>query len=153
VIEACIVNHNCSQFSELALRSLVATNRGAGVHVSVVDNHSTDPGVDALREATDALGARFVLARWPAESARVNSHGEVLRDFVLDHSGAEFYLFVDADVVFTRRPPWRTHLLAGAARRRAPHGQRPLVGGSPSAVRATARQAKVGLNSLFENPS
>ncbi len=45
-----------------------------------------------------------------------------------------------------RRSPRRAHVLARAARRRAAHRERPLVGRTPPPVRAAARQAKVGLN-------
>ncbi len=100
MIEACIVNHNCSQFSELALRSLLATNGGVDLRVTVLDNHSADPGIEALREAANALGATVTLSRWPAAASSVNSHGDVLRDFIRGRPEAELFLFVDADVVF-----------------------------------------------------
>lgn len=101
VIEACIVNHNTSPFAELALRSLMATSRDAELEVTVVDNHSTDDGLSALRAAADSHSARFLESRWPSPRSRVNSHGDVLRDFVLSLADAELLLFVDADVVFT----------------------------------------------------
>jgi hypothetical protein len=102
VIDACIVNHNTSSFAELALRSLMATNDVKDLRVTVIDNESTDEGLAALVSAAEALGARFSMSSWPSASTTVNSHGEVLRDFVLAASDdTEGFLFVDADIVFT----------------------------------------------------
>jgi hypothetical protein len=108
-VEACVVNHNTSEFAELALRTLVATHQqrlAAGqLRVSVVDNHSTDEGLSDLVAAARKLGATFQRSRWPAATAPVNSHGDVLRDFVAAHHQATHVLFVDADVVFTAPDP------------------------------------------------
>lgn len=102
MIEAVIVNHNTSPFAELCLRTLaqVVPALDEPVAVTVMDNHSTDAGVDGLRTAAAALDAAFVLSRWPASEAKVNTHGDVLRDFVLARPGADRYLFLDADIVF-----------------------------------------------------
>lgn len=40
MIQAVVVNHNTSMFTELALRSLVATNDCSDVRLTVVDNGS-----------------------------------------------------------------------------------------------------------------
>lgn len=102
VVEAVIVNHNTSLFSELALRSLVASEEadpcGAHVRVTIRDNHSDDQGLDALRAAAVSLGADFEPSRWPAGQGPVNGHGDVLRDFVLDHPDASHFLFLDCDI-------------------------------------------------------
>jgi glycosyltransferase involved in cell wall biosynthesis len=101
VVEAVIVNHNTSLFAELALRSLVASvDQGKDVcdlHITVVDNHSTDD-TSTLRDVIDATGATFELSRWPAVEGGPNTHGDVLRDFVLAHPGADYFLFVDSDI-------------------------------------------------------
>lgn len=99
------MNHNTSAFSELCLRSLVATHPpGQGelqLHVTVADNHSTDDGVDNLRTAALELGAEFELTPWPASTTPLNSHGDVLRRFVLREQEASYFLFLDCDIVFT----------------------------------------------------
>lgn len=51
LVRAAIVNHNTSLFSELALRSLLASHdhdTGVDLDVTVLDNHSSDEGVDRL---------------------------------------------------------------------------------------------------------
>jgi len=100
-IEACIVNHNSSPFSELALRTLVATHgklvSSRHLAVTVVDNHSADEGLEDLRTACSQLGATFELSSWPLADATVNSHGDVMRDFVATRPDATHYLFVDTD--------------------------------------------------------
>ena len=108
LIEAVIVNHNTSLFAELALRSLVATSGEPGepyrLAVTVMDNHSADdtgPLVDAVLE----LGAQFQLSRWPAAGVNLNSHGDVLRDFVLARPEADYFLFIDSDIDFESDRP------------------------------------------------
>ncbi len=106
VIEACIVNHNTSPYAELALRSLVAMHAAPGgpaeLRVTVVDNHSTDEGFSELESAAREVGATLERSRWPAARSWVNSHGDVLRNFVLTHPDPDYFLFVDSDIVFDR---------------------------------------------------
>lgn len=87
------------------MRSLTATHSGwlntGRLRITVVDNHSSDEGLAELKAACRELNAGFRLSRWPAAESTVNSHGDVLRDFVVDHPGATHFLFVDADVCFT----------------------------------------------------
>lgn len=100
-IEAIIPNHNTSAYAELALRSLSYFNYGIeGLSVTVMDNHSVDD-VEPLKQAAHALGAAFETSRWPVATRSVNSHGDVLRDFVLSRPDCDAYLFVDADIYFT----------------------------------------------------
>ena len=99
-VEACIFNHNTSPFAELALRSLLASEREVELNITVSDNHSTDAGVEELRQACTELGANFLASRWPAGGSLVNSHGDAIRDFVLSHPESDFWLLVDADIVF-----------------------------------------------------
>jgi hypothetical protein len=110
VIEAIIVNHNTSPFAELCLRSLAARARSVEprLRVTVVDNHSTDHGLGSLVDAAEEMGAPFERSRWPADQAKVNTHGDVLRDFVLARPSATFYLFLDADIVFVDDSTVRT---------------------------------------------
>jgi hypothetical protein len=104
IIDACIVNHNTSPFAELALRSLAATHPPAAaqaqLRITVIDNHSEDGRVPELEAAAAEVGASFYTSRWPASASWVNSHGDVLRAFVRDHQDADYFLFVDSDVVF-----------------------------------------------------
>jgi hypothetical protein len=103
-IEACIVNHNSSAFSELAVRSLAATHAGwmasGRLGVTIMDNHSNDPGLAGLTAACRELDVGFALSAWPAATSAVNTHGDVLRDFVASHQAATHFLFVDTDVYF-----------------------------------------------------
>ncbi|MFC7620884.1 hypothetical protein [Microlunatus sp. GCM10028923] len=100
-IEACIVNHNTSEFAELAVRTLVAAHRtmidSGLLKITIMDNHSDDQGLPALIQACTELGAAFTLSRWPATETAANSHGDVMRDFVADHPDADHFLFADAD--------------------------------------------------------
>ncbi len=103
LVRAIIVNHNTSLFSQLALRSLLWSHdgdEGIDLTVSVVDNHSSDEDLAALKDACDSLGATFSLSRWPLAESKLNTHGDVLRDFVLTHEDAEQFLFVDTDIDF-----------------------------------------------------
>jgi hypothetical protein len=103
-IEACIVNHNTSEFAELAVRTLAATHEewlsSDRLGVTVVDNHSNDQGVMDLKAVCSQLDVGFCKSAWPAAEAPVNTHGDVLRDFVAVHEKATHFLFVDADVYF-----------------------------------------------------
>jgi hypothetical protein len=103
-IEACIVNHNTSEFAELAVRTMAATHvesLGSGrLNVTLVDNHSNDHGLADLKAACGELGVGFCQSAWPAADAPVNTHGDVLRDFVGEHEAATHFLFVDTDVYF-----------------------------------------------------
>lgn len=106
LVEACIVNHNSSEFTELALRTLVATHdrriRGGELRITVLDNHSTDDGLADLRAAAQDLAVAWELSPWPAAESAVNSHGDVLRAFALAHEDASHLWFLDCDVTFTQ---------------------------------------------------
>ena len=103
-IEACIVNHETSPFAELALRSFAHRHRrppaDLNVSLTIVDNHSQDEGFGDLETAAAEFGVPIVRSRWPAREARCNTHGDVLRDFVLDHRETDMFLFLDADIIF-----------------------------------------------------
>ncbi|MEQ7127635.1 hypothetical protein ABN034_24215 [Actinopolymorpha sp. B11F2] len=103
-IEACIVNHNTSEFAELAVRTLAATHAdwlsSGRLGATVVDNHSTDQGLTDVKAACRELDVRFRQSAWPAAQAPVNTHGDVLRDFVVGHEAATHFLFIDTDVYF-----------------------------------------------------
>jgi hypothetical protein len=103
-IEACIINHDTSPFAELALRSFSQMHGKSPAHLNVsltiVDNHSQDDAFADLKDAATEVGVPIVRSRWPAREARCNTHGDVLRDFVLDRREADMFLFIDADVIF-----------------------------------------------------
>jgi hypothetical protein len=102
LVRAIIVNHNTSLFAELALRSLMWTHTDSNIELvtSVIDNHSTDAWLDRLKDACAVYGAEFALSRWPVAEKTLNTHGDVLRDFVLSHDDADRFLFVDSDIDF-----------------------------------------------------
>jgi len=98
-IEAVSVNHNTSRYMELMLRSLFAQHSvGLSLAVRVFDNASTD-GTDELVRYADSVGVPVIESGWPLDT-HGNSHGDVLRRFVLDRPDCSHYLFLDADVVF-----------------------------------------------------
>ena len=103
-LEACIINHDTSPFAELALRSFAQMHGkpppDLNLSLTIVDNHSQDDGFADLKDAAADVGVAIVPSRWPAREAHCNTHGDVLRDFVLDHRDADMFLFIDADVMF-----------------------------------------------------
>lgn len=102
-IEAVTVNHNSSLFAELMLRTLHRYNPGVDVNVTVVDNNSCDDSErqSLLRYAKES-GVDFNTSKFTVEPEQPNSHGEVLREFVLTHPNCSHYLFLDPDIYFLR---------------------------------------------------
>ena len=98
-IEAVSVNHNTSSYMELMLRSLFA-HHSAGLNLSltVIDNASTDKA-DGLKAFAESKQVPIIQSGFTTETLN-NSHGEILRQFVLDHPDCSHYLFLDADVCF-----------------------------------------------------
>lgn len=98
-IQAVVANHNTSKYTELMLRSLSAKHSPSlDLAITVVDNGSKDDmtGLEAYtkRKGVPILPSGFELnTEW-------NSHGEVLRNFVLEHPDCAYYLFLDTDVCF-----------------------------------------------------
>ena len=99
LIQAIVVNHNTSKFTELMLRSLFDKHASAlDMSVTVIDNASTDDTSNLLAYLeSKALPLHQSGFTTETES---NSHGEVLGRFVLDHPHCEYYLFLDADISF-----------------------------------------------------
>lgn len=98
-IEAVVVNHNTSSFTELCLRSLFATHlETLDIAVTVMDNQSQDD-TSALRAYTADQTIPFVQTGFTTESVN-NTHGEVLRAFVLSHPDPQYYLLLDTDICF-----------------------------------------------------
>ena len=99
-INAVVVNHNTSAFTELAARSFIAMHgEREDVRFTIMDNSSQD-GTDELEAYTKAAGMEFRQSGLVAAEQQVNSHGEVLRQFVLENPECEYYLLLDADLCF-----------------------------------------------------
>src|SRR5215203_5695228 len=96
-IEAASVNHNTSPYMELMLRSLFATRPAPlPLSLTIFDNASADDMTSlaayAAEKSVPLLPSGFT---WKEGN---NSHGEILRSFVLSHPDCTHYLFLDADV-------------------------------------------------------
>ena len=101
-IAAVTVNHNTSRYTELMLRSLFATHPSEGelgLSLTLLDNASEDDTSDLLGYAA-AVGVPVIPSGFTTRTEH-NSHGEILRRFVLDRPDATHYLFLDADAVFS----------------------------------------------------
>lgn len=108
-IAAVSVNHNTSAYMELMLRSLFACHpTGLSLSLTVFDNASTD-GMQELRSYAAKMHVPIVPSSFPLATAH-NSHGEILRRFVLDHPDCTHYLFLDADVRFVEANTIQTML-------------------------------------------
>jgi GT2 family glycosyltransferase len=98
-IEAISVNHNTSPYMELMLRSLAAHHGlDLDLTLTVVDNASED-GTSGLRDYAARMGIPIVQSGFSTTSLH-NSHGEILRRFVLEHPDSRYYLFLDSDLCF-----------------------------------------------------
>lgn len=99
LINAVIVNHNTSAFTELALRSLLARHRAdLPLRLTVLDNASEDDTAP-LRACAAAYGVPVVQTGFDTHTAN-NSHGEVLTRFVRDNPHCSHYLLLDTDICF-----------------------------------------------------
>jgi hypothetical protein len=84
---------------ELMLRSLFARHAsGLELSITIFDNSSQDD-MNALNAFVKKLDIPIVQSGFTT-TTRNNSHGEILRRFVLDYADCAYYLFLDADVCF-----------------------------------------------------
>jgi Glycosyl transferase family 2 len=98
-VQAVAVNHNTSKYTELMLRSLFTRHPAfLDFSVTVFDNGSQDD-TRALEDYTQENGVAFLPSGFELKT-EFNSHGEILRRFVLEHSDCVYYLFLDADTCF-----------------------------------------------------
>ena len=100
-IKAVTVNHNTSAYLELMVRSLFARHpHGSGLSfsLSIYDNNSQDDLTD-LKVYTESQGIPIIQSGFTTETQN-NSHGEVLRQFVMENPDPTHYLFLDSDVCF-----------------------------------------------------
>jgi hypothetical protein len=98
-ILAVSVNHDTSAYMELMLRSLFATHGDAPPLAIVVLDNASEDDTAPLRAFAAARGVPIEPSGFTTRTAR-NSHGDVLRRFVLDRPDCDYYLFLDADVCF-----------------------------------------------------
>ena len=98
-IEAVSVNHNTSAYMELMLRSFLAYSPAPlSYSLTLFDNASNDD-TSALDALAHQHRVSLIQSGWGLET-KGNSHGDILRQFVLTYPGCSHYLFLDADVVF-----------------------------------------------------
>ncbi len=98
-IQAVVVNHNTSKYTELMLRSLFERHpSNLDLSVTVLDNGSQD-GMTELEAYTRGKGIPVTPSGYEIKT-KWNSHGEILRKFVLEHPDCAYYLFLDADICF-----------------------------------------------------
>ncbi len=100
-IEAITINQDTPCFVELLLRSLYATHRDLeGIRLTILDNNSTDK-MQHLTAFAEDKKIPIVQTKWDRNTPG-NNHGENLRDFVLSYPDCDYFLFLDADIVFVQ---------------------------------------------------
>ena len=100
MINAVLVNNNTSAFAELAARSFYAMHgEREDVRFTIMDNSSQD-GTDELETYARFSDIEFRQSGYVASEQQVNSHGEVLRKFVMENPECDYYLLLDADICF-----------------------------------------------------
>jgi hypothetical protein len=98
-IEAVTVNHSTSAYMELMLRSLFARHTpDLDLALTVFDNASEDDTA-GLRAYAERMGVPIIPSGFTTSTLN-NSHGEILRRFVLEQPHCTHYLFLDSDVCF-----------------------------------------------------
>lgn len=98
-IQAVVVNHNTSRYTELMLRSLFAMHSEAlDIGVTVFDNASDDE-MTGLHAYAQQVNVPIFPSGFGLKTEN-NSHGHVLKNFVLAHPDCAYYLFLDTDVYF-----------------------------------------------------
>jgi hypothetical protein len=99
VIKAATVNHNTSPYMELMLRSLFARHpSGLNLSLTIFDNASQDD-MTGLHSYAAMKEIPIIPSGHKTETIN-NSHGEILRRFVLENPEPKYYLFLDADICF-----------------------------------------------------
>ena len=69
------------------------------VRFTIMDNSSQD-GAEELEEDSRSIGIEFRQSGFVASEQQENSHGEALRQFVMENPECEYYLLLDADLWF-----------------------------------------------------
>lgn len=108
-IKAIIINHNTSKYTELALRSLFNKNKNlSNLSISVYDNNSTD-NTSRLEKFLKYKKIPIIRTKYNINTPG-NSHGIILKDFILSNQTCDYYLFMDSDIVFIEQDTIRTML-------------------------------------------
>jgi GT2 family glycosyltransferase len=98
-IQAVVVNHNTSAYTELLLRSMFARHSDElDISVTVYDNDSQDD-----RSSLESFAAARNIPILPSgfrSKTKWNSHGEVLSRFAQEHQESAYLLFLDTDICF-----------------------------------------------------
>ena len=101
IITAISVNHNTSAYMELMLRSFDAMHPESPISTWILyDNQSTDD-IQQLHDYATHRGTPLTQSGYSLTTA-YNSHGLLLQRGALAHPTSDFYLLLDADVVFTQ---------------------------------------------------
>jgi len=99
-INVVAVNHNTSLFTELAVRSLLKMHGPrSNWRLVVLDNASTDE-TQVLKEYAEGAGIEFHQSGLQADDRQANSHGEIIRQFVMTNPDCDYYLLLDTDICF-----------------------------------------------------
>ena len=98
---AVTVNHNCSQFVELMLRTLFLTNdlTRLSFEITVLDNQSDDTHHAALTIYLAEQQVPRVQTSFDT-SILAAKHGVALANFVRSQAACSYFLFLDADMWF-----------------------------------------------------
>src|SRR6185436_20247198 len=108
-IQAVVVNHNTSRYTELMLRSLFARHSSdLDLSITVFDNKSQDDR-NTLEAYTREKGIPLLPSGFELKTD-FNSHGELLQRFVLEHPDCAYYLFLDTDTCFIENETLSTML-------------------------------------------
>lgn len=98
-INGVTVNHNTSLYLELMLRSLFSRHpSGLDLRLTIYDNDSQDD-MTGVKEYARVRGIPFIQSGFTTDTPN-NSHGEILRRFVLENPVCDYYLFLDSDICF-----------------------------------------------------
>lgn len=101
LIKAVTVNHNTSAYMELMVRSLFTRHpqdSGLRFLLYIYDNASKDEMTE-LETYAESQRVPIIQSGFTTETEH-NTHGEVLRRFVLENPEGTYYLFLDSDVCF-----------------------------------------------------
>ncbi len=109
-IEAISVNHATSLYMELMLRSLFVQHPAKLPMSLTIMNNASDDDTTTLVEYAASQGISVTPSGYAIRTQN-NSHGEILRNFVLTHPGCSHYLFLDADVCFVEENTLGTMLV------------------------------------------
>ncbi len=101
VITAISVNHNTSAYMELMLRSFDATHDPNQITSWELYDNASHDDTTALLAYAQQRGTPLRQSGYSTDTA-FNSHGHVLRHGICTHPDSDYYLLLDADVVFTQ---------------------------------------------------